>query len=69
MTRLPAIRSEQKDLLNKVPPPSDGFVISWGVIKYQCYQIVSASQLITTTDNSGPKEVTLGGAPWGGFAL
>ena len=40
---------------------------TWGD-KYQCYQALSASQLITTTDYSGPKEVPLGGAPWGGFA-
>ena len=31
-----------------------------GVITYQCCQTLSASQLITSTDNSGPKEVPLG---------
>ena len=38
-----------------------GCVVSWGVITYQCYQLLSASQLITT-DNSGPKELLLGGS-------
>ena len=43
-----------------------GIVIRRGVITCQCYQTFSTSQLITTTDNSGPKEVRseglLGGA-------
>ena len=36
-------------------------VISWGEITYQCYQLLSAAQLITT-DNSGPEGVLLGGS-------
>jgi len=42
------------------------------VIAYQCCQTLSASQLITTTDNSAPKEVPLGGgqaAPGEGFRV
>ena len=37
------------------------------MVTYQCYQTLSASQLITITDNSNsnPKEVPLGGAPRG----
>ena len=34
-------------------------VISWGVITHQCYQLLSASQLITT-DNSGESPAGLG---------
>jgi len=40
--------------------PSKGCVISWGVTTHQCYQLLSAYQLITT-DSSGPTEVLLGG--------
>jgi len=41
---------------NCLPNPNS---INTAVLTYQCYQTLSASQLITTTDNSGPKEVPL----------
>ena len=38
-----------------------GCVISWGVITYQCYQLLSASQLITTLITPAPRRCCLGG--------
>ena len=46
-----------------------GCVISWGVITYQCYQLLSAAQLITNTDNSGASGCRSGGLLGGALLL
>ena len=48
---------------------SQGGGVRLRVITHQCYQTSSASQLITTTDDSNSEEVPRGGAPWGGAYL